>query len=131
MAELSNRPGAGLPSFENFYLNLFFKCSCAFTSDRSALNQFQNSTQDILRVVNENDFGVLSQQIRIPRMQGIEASSCDWSVLMVVDHLNQVNKTMVEVIRSLKSSSEPFQICLLYTSPSPRDRTRSRMPSSA
>ena len=25
----------------------------------------------------------------------------------------------------------PTQICLLYTSPSPRDRTRSRMPSSA
>ena len=25
----------------------------------------------------------------------------------------------------------PYQICLLYTSPSPRDRTRSRMPSSA
>ena len=27
--------------------------------------------------------------------------------------------------------TEPFQGCLLYTSPSPRDRTRSRMPSSA
>ena len=26
---------------------------------------------------------------------------------------------------------EPLQACLLYTSPSPRDRTRSRMPSSA
>ena len=26
---------------------------------------------------------------------------------------------------------KPFSICLLYTSPSPRDRTRSRMPSSA
>ena len=26
---------------------------------------------------------------------------------------------------------ENFNICLLYTSPSPRDRTRSRMPSSA
>ena len=25
----------------------------------------------------------------------------------------------------------PFEVCLLYTSPSPRDRTRSRMPSSA
>ena len=25
----------------------------------------------------------------------------------------------------------PFEACLLYTSPSPRDRTRSRMPSSA
>ena len=28
-------------------------------------------------------------------------------------------------------SDEPFYACLLYTSPSPRDRTRSRMPSSA
>ena len=26
---------------------------------------------------------------------------------------------------------EPYPVCLLYTSPSPRDRTRSRMPSSA
>ena len=26
---------------------------------------------------------------------------------------------------------KPYKICLLYTSPSPRDRTRSRMPSSA
>ena len=26
---------------------------------------------------------------------------------------------------------ELFNVCLLYTSPSPRDRTRSRMPSSA
>ena len=30
-----------------------------------------------------------------------------------------------------KSVSEVFNDCLLYTSPSPRDRTRSRMPSSA
>ena len=29
------------------------------------------------------------------------------------------------------SSSEKRKACLLYTSPSPRDRTRSRMPSSA
>ena len=29
------------------------------------------------------------------------------------------------------TKSEAFRNCLLYTSPSPRDRTRSRMPSSA
>ena len=28
-------------------------------------------------------------------------------------------------------NNNQFEICLLYTSPSPRDRTRSRMPSSA
>ena len=30
-----------------------------------------------------------------------------------------------------KSVAYPEKTCLLYTSPSPRDRTRSRMPSSA
>ena len=37
-------------------------------------------------------------------------------------------------INQLNSPTNPFatsQGCLLYTSPSPRDRTRSRMPSSA
>ena len=30
-----------------------------------------------------------------------------------------------------KDTNDVLNICLLYTSPSPRDRTRSRMPSSA
>ena len=34
------------------------------------------------------------------------------------------------VLRGLDIEPEP-ETCLLYTSPSPRDRTRSRMPSSA
>ena len=38
-----------------------------------------------------------------------------------------------EALHKVKSESLSHQIvdCLLYTSPSPRDRTRSRMPSSA
>ena len=31
----------------------------------------------------------------------------------------------------VKKANEAYLVCLLYTSPSPRDRTRSRMPSSA
>ena len=46
---------------------------------------------------------------------------------------------MTEQFRTEKDSMGEFQVpidakygaCLLYTSPSPRDRTRSRMPSSA
>ena len=33
--------------------------------------------------------------------------------------------------KSLRNTDQPKDACLLYTSPSPRDRTRSRMPSSA
>ena len=42
------------------------------------------------------------------------------------------NLTMSEIAKKLKISLRTlYEICLLYTSPSPRDRTRSRMPSSA
>ena len=34
-------------------------------------------------------------------------------------------------VRRLRLEIDPLSSCLLYTSPSPRDRTRSRMPSSA
>ena len=39
----------------------------------------------------------------------------------------------VQAMATLINSKKPdvFRCCLLYTSPSPRDRTRSRMPSSA
>ena len=36
-----------------------------------------------------------------------------------------------EVPRWMKGTGKGWVTCLLYTSPSPRDRTRSRMPSSA
>ena len=36
-----------------------------------------------------------------------------------------------ELAKNPNIVSFPLDVCLLYTSPSPRDRTRSRMPSSA
>ena len=40
-------------------------------------------------------------------------------------------QAVAEAIRMRSRKGRHFSICLLYTSPSPRDRTRSRMPSSA
>ena len=40
-----------------------------------------------------------------------------------------IDRTRDYLIRAVPQAQ--FSICLLYTSPSPRDRTRSRMPSSA
>ena len=37
----------------------------------------------------------------------------------------------LSAIRLLLAAVKQKEVCLLYTSPSPRDRTRSRMPSSA
>ena len=43
----------------------------------------------------------------------------------------QEEKKRKEFKQYLVSTMETKKYCLLYTSPSPRDRTRSRMPSSA
>ena len=41
------------------------------------------------------------------------------------------NDQILDYRKRLESSDILFMICLLYTSPSPRDRQKSRMPSSA
>ena len=41
------------------------------------------------------------------------------------------NTTDLTLAEERKLIQAGYKICLLYTSPSPRDRTRSRMPSSA
>ena len=50
----------------------------------------------------------------------IMGSKSDWPTM----------KNATEILEELGVSYE-VKVCLLYTSPSPRDRTRSRMPSSA
>ena len=108
MAEL-DQPGAGLPGFEAFYLTCLLKLASAFRSDKSITADFQNSSRTILQIVDDNDVGLLSQEILIPRIQGIEDSSRNWSVLMVIDHLAMVNQSIMETIRSLRGGNEPFQ----------------------
>ena len=45
---------------------------------------------------------------------------------------NSPNRPFKSIQRALIEAARfSYQSCLLYTSPSPRDRTRSRMPSSA
>ena len=46
-----------------------------------------------------------------------------------VKNHEEVNKKILEYIKSLESQNPKG--CLLYTSPSPRDKRQSRMPSSA
>ena len=40
-------------------------------------------------------------------------------------------KALVGLVRGYQKYLSPLKICLLYTSPSPRDKRQSRMPSSA
>ena len=47
------------------------------------------------------------------------------------DRRNALSWEMLSELRAALLEADDLRSCLLYTSPSPRDRTRSRMPSSA
>ena len=63
-------------------------------------------------------------------------SAADWAAIpakeMGAGGINGVNvKAKMQIPSQLKAPMLGFGSCLLYTSPSPRDRQKSRMPSSA
>ena len=113
-------PGAGLPAFEKFYLNIGFKIGTAVMSDDRALGLFDRMSTGILRFIAPIDIGVLSDPFLIPRLQGMEDSSRNWSVLMVLEHLNMVNRAIMLTIRELHSNRAPFdEVKIAHYKPSP------------
>ena len=62
-----------------------------------------------------------------------EQSSDEYQISpLVVDPItNEKHHTVIEINNGIKVIKYKIKICLLYTSPSPRDRQKSRMPSSA
>ena len=64
-----------------------------------------------------------------------------WWVELLFVQIGLPDKLLIKILKAKKTSNDfikndkksiiIFFSCLLYTSPSPRDRTRSRMPSSA
>ena len=78
-------------------------------------------------------------------LENVKTADCAKSAIAVVGSMNAdytivadrlpkpgetVNGSELKVLPGGKSGNQAVS-CLLYTSPSPRDRTRSRMPSSA
>ena len=66
----------------------------------------------------------LEDDLRARTLALISQQMATW----VVEIQRQINDRQASLVRSLDELQET---CLLYTSPSPRDRQKSRMPSSA
>ena len=71
-----------------------------------------------------------SKDLKIQKIKYQLQEALDWELMQ--QHLNLLQ---VFPLSSLHTTAQKnafwINVCLLYTSPSPRDRTRSRMPSSA
>ena len=96
----------------------------------SALNEVMKKEKKIILVTQKNS------EIDDPKKTDIFMYGCEGSILQLLKLPDGTVKVLVEGEKRVKilkhsESSNNFLNCLLYTSPSPRDNTLSRMPSSA
>ena len=72
-----------------------------------------------------------SQVLQLKQAGASEQAIADQLGVSKTQINNDVKRRLAEIRKSDTEAVEQEYACLLYTSPSPRDRTRSRMPSSA
>jgi len=91
----------------------------------SSLNRLRSYQTEPARAILSSVFGKkgLTFSIEIARQGGKNELSAQLELLLLTLYISEP--------KNLVKCSPTFKPCLLYTSPSPRDRTRSRMPSSA
>ena len=75
----------------------------------------------------KKEFPIFDEKIQNNDLVYLDSANSSQKPKIVLDRINEFySKQFSNVGRSVH-----YLACLLYTSPSPRDRTRSRMPSSA
>ena len=93
----------------------------------------ESTRDETLRAVNRgHDFACVRRAVEMTAARGLHVGA--HFILGLPGETDAMLLEQVAAINSLPLTTLKFhqlQVCLLYTSPSPRDRTRSRMPSSA
>ncbi len=100
-------PGAGLPILERQILNLALKAGSTAVSDKQALKMFRRESNRLCRFAEGDESYDPFQQLVIPRVIGIEDSSRNWSVMMILDHLYQTNREMLIATKALHEGIVP------------------------
>ena len=95
----------GLPPSELQVAQYGFAFFRFILSKNRALAKFERNTKKILTRVDPIIWEALNQQVKIPRVPGIEEVSTNWSIAMTLRHLNDVNSGMLGVIQTLANSS--------------------------
>ena len=79
----------------------------------------------------EDHMGVAEQGIEFNLKYSDKGHKDDWNRWGKPGHAQRFQIMEPYKHTTKKGKTKWYRVCLLYTSPSPRDRTRSRMPSSA
>ena len=103
----------------------------------SYIKQLQNnhsSLDNSIALIDCNNFYASCERIFNPKLMRrpiVVLSNNDGCIITRSAEAKKLGIKMGEPYFKAKKIIDRNNVCLLYTSPSPRDRTRSRMPSSA
>ena len=87
-------------------------------------------TMDVAKAINEVKAGKIDFKVDKTGIVHAPIGKASFDADKIAGNADELLQTLVK-LKPSSSKGEYIKSCLLYTSPSPRDRTRSRMPSSA
>lgn len=100
-------PGAGLPATERMILRAALGLGSIVVSDRFILNRFAQESDMLYQIADHDNSYDVFQKLLIPRVIGIEDSSRDWSILMILEHLCLANVDIMNAIVALSEGIVP------------------------
>ena len=106
----------GKPMIQTVVENLSFDCEYIFLIRKSHLENYKGLVDTLEQITNGKYKYVIVDKLT-------EGAAC--TALLAKKYIDNDEDLLIA------NSDQYIDFCLLYTSPSPRDRTRSRMPSSA
>jgi hypothetical protein len=109
-AQTLQLPGAGLPFFEIAWLRPVLKLKCFLMSQAEASELFQRETEKILELVQTTPIKQAGTPVLIKRVTGIEDSSRNWSLYMVLDHLRIVDDGIARLVEALTRGVAPGHV---------------------
>lgn len=71
------------------------------TSKEHALKIFAREATRLIDLVDDVDVAQASEPVEVARLMGMEPASCQWSMLMILDHLDRFNRDMMRLIVAL------------------------------
>lgn len=95
------RPGAGLPPLELALSRAGFRLLRRVFSDARATRLFFDEGRRVFEMARSTPLPLAGEPVLIRRVPGMEDSSRNWSVYMVLDHLRRVNNGIARIIAAL------------------------------
>jgi len=104
-----DKPGAGLPKLELFFIRIIFYLFVRFNSLSKVKKIFLKETSNILDILNNSNLD-FEKQVLINRIKGLEDSSRNWSVYMTIAHINIVNSGASQIVLNLLDNKTIDQV---------------------